>query len=1163
MCGAGRMLLEAEVEAGVSGSASSSPTGPGGRTARRVTSILFGDLVGFTALAERRDQEDVRELLGRFFESAQQVVHRYGGVVEKFIGDAVMAVWGVPTAHEDDAERAVRAGLELVAAVAGLRDEVDAPGLDLRVGIVTGEVAVSLGAEGHGMVAGDAVNTAARVESAAAPGQVWVDELTRSLTRRSIDFIGVGEHVLKGKADPVPLWAVRAVVAAADGSQRADGLEAPLVGRERELRLIKELFHRTAEKGSPSLLILSGEAGIGKSRLAWEFEKYSDGLPAATMWHTGRCAAYGERVPYHALAETIRARLRLALHSEGVGTPDDIVARDGVHEDPEHLLQSAVHELVENESEREWIIPRLGALLGIGSLGEFVREDLFAAWTAFFRRLSQHAESVVIQIDDAEYADESLVRFVEHLMGARFPVFVMVMGRPSLLEDYPELTRNPQSTLVNLAPLTDVDIRQLLDGLVDGLPAGLREDLAARSEGVPLYAVETVRSLIDRDLVVPADDRYVLTDRDVDLSTIGAPASLQALIAARLDGVTETERRVVEAACVLGQTFHKDHLEWMLGEASDLDATLSRLERGQLIVRETNRWSADYGQFRFVQAVVPHVAYSMLARRDRRAAHLRAVELFSEAVDGGVDLAPVIADHLIKAVEAVPDAPDVMELREGALQSLCRAADRAEALGAIEESAAYLTVARSLTEDPLVRARLDLRRGLAFKHVYSNTAAIAILEPLVAIFDDAGDEAAAGIAAGALGSCLAEIGRIDEARALVETRWSALRERAEAGDAIVELASAMCVLYEGGDTHPFAEAIFEVGLRRGDDALVTRGLRQLAYYYFHSRDNREVARLLYEDCLRRDGGSPVQRSINLTNLTTIWMVDDVSVAAGYATEAVRLIDDLGVIGGTDIVLTNSVNSLLLTGAWDQALTVASRGSELRDPVNTVALDLATAIIRRARGQQVPAPAWNDADVESGAEWHRAYGRTERALRLGSRSTVDHLSSAVHALKDYLGLVGLADDHAVIWPVLFDLARATHDPAAVQALLDMIGEDEADRSIATAFRAHRHRALGLLAGDRGEREQASVRLGQAVTCYDEWHAPALAAKARAERASVLLGSRDPGEVSEGVELLRDAHVVLDGLGASGWLAELDGSGAHWPPRSGSGPYKGGATLHARR
>ena len=235
-------------------------------------------MVGFTPLSESRDPEAVRELLSRYFEVARTVIGRYGGVVEKFIGDAVMAVWGTPVATEGDAERAVRAALDLVGAVSQLGAEVGVPDLAARAGVVTGEVAVTLGAVGEGMVAGDAVNTAARVQSAAEPGSVLVDEATQRLAGSAVGFADAGSHRLKGKAEPQRLWRATRVLAGVGGVQRIDGLEAPLIGRDAELRTVKELFHAAAERKVPRMVLVSGPAGVGKSRLGWEFEKYVDGL---------------------------------------------------------------------------------------------------------------------------------------------------------------------------------------------------------------------------------------------------------------------------------------------------------------------------------------------------------------------------------------------------------------------------------------------------------------------------------------------------------------------------------------------------------------------------------------------------------------------------------------------------------------------------------------------------------------------------------------------------------------------------------------------------------------------------------------------------------------------------------------------------------------------
>jgi len=235
---------------------------------RRVCSVLFCDVVGFTPLSEARDPEAVRELLSQYFTVARTVIGRYGGVVEKFIGDAVMAVWGTPVAAEGDAERAVRAALDLVTAVAGLGAEVGVPGLAVRAGVVTGEVAVTLGAVGEGMVAGDAVNTASRVQAAAEPGTVLTDEATYRLAASAVGFSAAGEHLLKGKAEPQRLWRAVRVVSAMGGVQRIDGLEGPLAGRDAELRTVKELFHASADRRVPRLMLISGAAGVGKSRLA-------------------------------------------------------------------------------------------------------------------------------------------------------------------------------------------------------------------------------------------------------------------------------------------------------------------------------------------------------------------------------------------------------------------------------------------------------------------------------------------------------------------------------------------------------------------------------------------------------------------------------------------------------------------------------------------------------------------------------------------------------------------------------------------------------------------------------------------------------------------------------------------------------------------------------
>ena len=260
---------------------------------RRLVSVLFADLVGFTSMAEDRDSEETRELLSAYFDICRSLISRYGGTVEKFIGDAVMAVWGTPIATEDDAERAVRAALDLVAAVPELEGSLEA-----RAAVFTGEAAVTLGADGEGMVAGDLVNTASRAQAIAPPGAVYVGDATRRVTEQTVAYEDAGSHELRGKVGLVPLWRALRVVSGARGSLKSAGLEAPFVGRDRELRHIKDLFHASADDGKAHLVSIAGIAGIGKSRLGWEFYKYIDGIAGLSYWHRGRCLSYGEGVTY-------------------------------------------------------------------------------------------------------------------------------------------------------------------------------------------------------------------------------------------------------------------------------------------------------------------------------------------------------------------------------------------------------------------------------------------------------------------------------------------------------------------------------------------------------------------------------------------------------------------------------------------------------------------------------------------------------------------------------------------------------------------------------------------------------------------------------------------------------------------------------------------------
>ena len=530
---------------------------------RRLVTVLFADLVGFTTLSEHKDPEEVRDLLTRYFDNARVLIERYGGVVEKFIGDAVMAVWGTPVAHEDDAERAVRAALELVDAVSSLGASVGAADLRLRAGVLTGEAAVTLGAAGQGMVAGDLVNTAARLQSAAAPGTVLVGQSTFVSANKAIAFEEAGAHTLKGKDLPVDTWRARHVVGGTRGFRRSETLEAPFVGREEELRLLKDLLHASARERRPRLVSVTGIGGIGKSRLAWELFKYVDGLVESIYWHQGRCPAYGEGVTFWALGEMVRMRARIAE------TEDARSSRA--------KLTQTVEDYIEDPTERRWIEPRLAHLLGLEQAPPGEKEELFAAWRAFFEHIAARGPTVMV-FEDLQWADTGLIDFIEHvLQWARLqPIFIVTLARPELYDKRPNWGAGQRSfTSVYLEPLPVESMQEMLSGLVGGLDQDVVAQILDRAEGIPLYAVEIVRMLVDTGRLVPEDGGYRVAG---PLERLEIPDTLHALIAARLDTLSPRDRSLLQDASVLGKTFTVGALEAVVGDdCNDLESCLAGL----------------------------------------------------------------------------------------------------------------------------------------------------------------------------------------------------------------------------------------------------------------------------------------------------------------------------------------------------------------------------------------------------------------------------------------------------------------------------------------------------------------------------------------------------------------------------------------------------------
>jgi class 3 adenylate cyclase len=652
-------------------------------SARRMVSVLFADLVGFTPFSEERDAEEVRETLSRYFERSREIIERYGGTVEKFIGDAVMAVWGAPVAREDDAERAVRAALDLVDAVTTL-----GPGIQARCGVLTGEAAVTLGATNQGMVAGDIVNTASRLQSAAAPGSVLVGEATQRAAAQSIVFEDAGEQVLKGKTEALRTWRALRVVSEIGGRNRKETLEAPFVGRDEELRQIKDLFHATQREGRPRLVSLIGPGGIGKSRLAWEFLKYVDGVTDQTWWHAGRSPAYGDGITFWALGEMVRGRAGL------LETDDEATSRE--------KIAAAVGQHVPDADERRWIQSAFLALLGFEA--DISSDQLFAAWRTFFERMAA-VSPVVMLFEDLHHADTGTLDFIDHLMewSRTVPITVITLARPELLDKRPEWGAGTRAfTSIHLEPLPPDEMHRLLAGLVPGLPQRTADAIVERADGIPLYAVETVRMLLAQDQLVLEDGAY----RPIgDLGEIAVPQTLTSLIAARLDGLDAVDRALIEDAAVLGQSFTVAGLSAISGvDATELEPRLRTFVRRELLTLDVDPRSPERGQYSFMQSLIREVAYNTLAKKDRKVRHLSAARYFESL--GTDELAGGLAGHYLAAHGLAADQAEADALAAQARIALRGAADRAASLGSHDQAVRFLEQALdvAITADD----RLDL-----------------------------------------------------------------------------------------------------------------------------------------------------------------------------------------------------------------------------------------------------------------------------------------------------------------------------------------------------------------------------------------------------------------------------------------------------------------------
>ena len=863
------------------------------REERKVVTCLFCDLVGFTARAEQLDPEDVRRLLQPYHALVRAELERFGGTVEKFIGDAAMAVFGAPVAHEDDPERAVRAAL-------AIRETLATDGqLEVRIGITTGEALVALDARpeaGEGIVSGDVVNTAARIQAAAQPGGLLVDETTMRATERAIVYEEPSAIDAKGKSQSITVWpAARA--RARVGVERLS--DTPLVGRERELTLLRSTWSRVAEEREPQLVTLVGVPGIGKSRLVSElFETIRSGAHGLVAWRSGRSLPYGEGVTFWALGEMVKAQA-------GILESDPLEATAA-------KLSQAVESVLSDPAEASWVERHLQPLAGLDAdetSGSGDVNEAFAAWRRFLEAVAL-ARRLVLVFEDLHWADEAMLDFVDYLVdrSRSVPLLVLCTARPELL------TRRPgwgggkiNSSTILLSPLSEDETSTLVSALLGeaAIDPGVQESLLERAGGNPLYAEEFARMLVERP-----------TETVV-------PETVQGMIAARIDTLSPEEKALLQNAAIVGRVF------WLgaLGrERWTIEERLHSLERKEFVRRELRSSVAGEDEYVFRHALVRDVAYEQIPRSERAELHRGAAE-WIESLGRPDDHAETLAHHYAAALEfARISGQDVGDLPDRAQSAAREAGDRASALNAYARAARFYERALDLipADDPRRgRLLLVLGRSLWLAEARGENELVAASEALLVASDREGAAEAEAL--------------------LVDGYWSrGQRERAaahlERASALVDAlepsptkASTLCMLARSAgraSDHTGAARIARDALALAESleleearasALVSLGVARLEL----GEDENGFADLEESIRLARSVGSPEAIRGNTSLAHQLRHRGRFADSLTPFEEAYRLSEALGITPQRRMLAGMLPQMRYRRGRWDEALEAAS------------------------------------------------------------------------------------------------------------------------------------------------------------------------------------------------------------------------------------------------
>jgi class 3 adenylate cyclase/tetratricopeptide (TPR) repeat protein len=1001
---------------------------------RRRVSVLFVDLEDFTPLAERLDPEEVRAVQSRYFETTRSLVARYGGTVEKFIGDAVVAIWGAPVAYEDDTDRAVRAALAIVTAIGRLGGAAARHRLSGRASVATGEAAVTLGAVGQGIVAGDLVNVAARLQGHAPRGGVLVDETTRRLAAGAATYETLGEVGLKGRAAPVlahHATAPRAPAAAVAGGAHG----GPFIGRDRELRELIELHDGVVRDGRSRLVSITGIAGIGKSRLVFELARELDARAALVAWHAGRAPAYGEGVTFAAVGEMVRHRIRAPI-----GTAQDLARRH---------LDTSLAELVRDNDERRWLQPRLWALLAGEGMEAFERDDLFAAWRRYFEQVSKVSPAVLV-FEDLQWADPALRDVVEHIAtwARQHPIMVLAVARPELLDVRPAFGAVvARFTTMQLERLDDEAMRTLLRLRAPALDPEVIERVLVHAGGVPLYAVEVARSAADS--AAPSETaasarrperRAVARAEPTAASRLAVPDSLHGLIAARIDALPGAERRLLLAAAVLGRRFRVDGLVAIGADRTSIRREVATLIRRELLSEEAQGGGARPTELAFVQDVVRDVAYGILARQARRRLHLAAARWLEAMTDE--EVSESLAGHLVAAHDLAPDHPDAHRVARRAVTALRRAAATVLARHVPERALGHLERALRLTDVPEQRAIVLDEVAAAAMSAGRLELAEHHLRELIDLQLATDHHRQAARTRARLAGVLLTAQRNEVAVQELEIAMRAIRrvDRDEAGvELTAQLARARLLIGDDAESARWAERGLAAARRLKLDGVAADLLATLGT----ARVNRGDAAGL--DDLRRaieeaEAVGAVGTQLRArNNLAWLLVADDPRTTLEIARQAVATAASMGVGELAAQLAEVACAAAIDTGEWGWALETAEDLLHPGTPIaNRLNLAAAIALVRALRGEADPTAALREMGPLDDGTDDQVRAGIELAMAWVAFTTGRLDEATSHAEAAAAGLLGIERLHAAAMAARVGLwsgdeARATAWLSRMEAL----------------------------------------------------------------------------------------------------------------------------------